>query len=235
MDFAAMRVFTYFQPCRGMARPDRLIQLWEDSWSKQGWEPVVLDQSDAEQHPGFDDYHSAIMRLPTVNNREYENACYLRHMAMACQDGGLLTDYDVINRNFAPSDLEHCWHDRVQGSWPVFLEPTMVPCALYCDDPEGWENFTDAIMEHPAAGMMHKGRPHVSDQDISRALGIGRCVGAFCVEHLCSGSQIPNDLGDGWKRAKMIHFSNASFVKLGAKGDRVTLIKAVLNKLPPTR
>lgn len=96
-----MKVFTYFDPSSSPRQPG-LLREWMVSWSRQGWTPRVLTPAVAFRHPGHADYFDRISRLPTLNERERENARYMRWLALEVCGGGWLADYDVINRGFKP-------------------------------------------------------------------------------------------------------------------------------------
>ena len=79
--------------------------MWERSWSVAGWTPVVLSEKDAMTHPYYHAFKIRVGSYPLAaqgGGRDYEVACYLRHLAMANVGGGWLTDYDVFNVNLPP-------------------------------------------------------------------------------------------------------------------------------------
>lgn len=214
-----MRVFTYFQPVRELGPQDRLLELWKRNWTEHGFEPVILSEKDAMDHPGYDYYVSRISRFPTSNPRDYERACFMRHLAMANVGGGLLVDTDVLTNPKA--------RDVVIPEHPFFtiecLEPTRVPCAMR-GNAQGFEDLCDTLCEYNA-----NGDKHVSDMTIIRKTKIN--CSSMCVEHLNSGEHIENDPGDGWKKAPLIHFSTFSFSKLGWRGNKAEMIQKVLATL----
>jgi len=86
-----------------------LIEVWRRSWERQGWEPVVLNESDAAQHPLWEQFNAKVSGLPSEYGPFYDRACWVRWMAMAAQTsgkygGGLMLDYDCIAYNFPPRD-----------------------------------------------------------------------------------------------------------------------------------
>jgi hypothetical protein len=215
---SAPTVYTYWQPVPGFEYPKALLDLWSKSWEARGWKTAVLCEANAHDHPGYAYFNERISRFPTSNPREYERACFLRHLAMAQIGGGLLMDYDCILRSKAlPED------DLPLPNHPVFLEPTRVPCAVM-GSADAYEELCDWLCEYDAS----KDR-HVSDMTILRKTNYQ--AQNVCVEHLCSGRPVENDPGDGWKTAPMIHFSTFSFSKLGWTGDKAQMIQRVLATL----
>lgn len=223
-----MRVYTYYEPVQGIPSPEGLLDLWRHSWLQHGWNAEVLDESCANSHPSYEAFLAHVERLPTINKPAYERACYLRHLAMANQEGNyplLLVDYDVINRFFTPAMAL----DIPNGRRLVILEPTRVPCAVLGTQ-QGFEDLCDLIYEYvPKSADKAGSDAHISDMEIFRQTRLPYT--AHCVEHLCSGEPIRDHLGDGWKHAPMIHFSGFSFRKLKWSGPKELLIQRVLNGL----
>ena len=214
----APTVYTYFQPVCGMAHPQSLLNLWRESWESKGWTCVILSEQDARTHPGYSYFNDRISRFPTSNPRDYERACFLRHLAMANIGGGLLVDYDCILRTAElPEDPFEL------PNQPVILEPTKVPCAVL-GTAGAYEDLCDILAEYDATGERH-----VSDMTIIRKQPFQWM--RACIEHLCSGEPIQDHPGDGWKKADIIHFSTFSFSKLGWKGSKAQMIQRVLATL----
>lgn len=211
-----MKVWTYYEPVPGIPRPTRLLDLWRDSWESQGWQCQILCEDDAREHPGYQQYSDRVSRYPTVNKPGYERACYLRHMAMEMAGGDLLVDYDVIARRDVGFEAPF-------PGEPVICEPTLVPCMVLADA-EGFGQICDIIYNYEP-----RNEQHVSDMTILRKSSIH--VHRGCVEHLCSGRNVIDDLGDGWRTAPAIHFSTYSFRKLGWRGDKAEMIERVLKSL----
>lgn len=217
-------VHSYYEPVPGRPRPDKLLNLWAESWRKGGFETRILSEADARSHPGYAYYVDKISRFPTVNPPAYERACYMRWLAMANLEGKLpliMSDYDVINRSFLVEKAAFLW-----SAQPCLTidEPTRVPCCVM-GRPEDFEGLCDIICEyHPKPGERH-----VSDMTIIRQTNLP--AGNVCVEHLDSGRPIVDDPGDGWKTAPLIHFSSFSFSKLGWTGDKADMIQRVLATL----
>jgi hypothetical protein len=121
-----MRVYTYYMPI-GLYdeySQRKLIEVWARSWSKFGWEPIVLNEGDAQQHPWYWDYKAHVWNLPTEYGHDYEGSCFLRWLAMAAQatdgGGGMMTDYDVINYGLSPMPPD-------PNKMKIFCEPPPIP------------------------------------------------------------------------------------------------------------
>jgi hypothetical protein len=102
-----MNVYTYYTLLEGPPGlwgdhdQRQLIEVWKRSWQKQGWNPVVMDESWCQRHPRYKEFKEKFTTLPTEYGHQYESACFLRYVAMATiPGGGLLTDYDVMAYDF---------------------------------------------------------------------------------------------------------------------------------------
>ena len=78
-------ICTYFVPL-GLDEEDdnktrEMVEIWRESWSKQGWETKILTEEDAKMHPQYQKIKDTLLKLPTVNTIEYELSCYLRWVA----------------------------------------------------------------------------------------------------------------------------------------------------------
>jgi hypothetical protein len=101
-----MNIYTYYDNVLDMLSDTQLelIEIWKESWRKNGWNPIVLDNSYLNC---LDDEIDYLKKLPSVNPENYEMSCFLRWNAMANVGGGWMCDYDVINCGFSPSDAEN--------------------------------------------------------------------------------------------------------------------------------
>lgn len=182
-----MIVYTYYDPsvqqC-GLPPQDGVIRLWAESWKRHGWKPRVLTDRMVRSHPRFAEFSAAINCFPTVNSRAYENACYLRWLALQGVGGGWMTDYDVINFGFKPR----------RGKGPVeMLDCTYVPCAV-------WANSVGSLAVTQLIRHFRPGKAsHVSDMMIFKSefdkQTFGK-PGIACVEFNVSG----------WDKAPLVHF-----------------------------
>jgi hypothetical protein len=110
-----MKIYTYYQDINFSAQQE-LINLWKISWSRQGYEPIVLNLQDAKKHSYFETLNSEMSRISNkITNKEingYGMSCWFRWLAYATQadEKFYVSDYDAINVNFPitePSDQLH--------------------------------------------------------------------------------------------------------------------------------
>ena len=198
-----MKVYTYFDPtvqrC-GLPPQDGVLRLWAESWKKFGWTPRVLTDRLARMSPDFDQYLARINKLPTVNAREYENACYLRWLALQDAGGGWMVDYDVINFGFRPR----------KGVGEVeMLDCTYVPCAV-------WANKMGSAK---ICGMIYKHRPkteHVSDMTIFKTQFARKAFGL-------PGTAVVEYSVPGWEKAPLVHFAAGKCRHFPSKVEAIRL------------
>ncbi|KAJ8025196.1 hypothetical protein HOLleu_35333 [Holothuria leucospilota] len=114
-------IHTYFEP-QPNASPStvenekKLIEAWRAAWLAAGWTPRVLTETDAKSHPDYMSFRERFWKLPTVNVKEYEVACLMRHVAMAAVGGGWMSDYDVI-----PFHFPACTKPFNDGIYTVYM------------------------------------------------------------------------------------------------------------------
>ena len=70
-----------------------LLELWKNRWWDAGWEPKILTEEDAEQHPDYEKLRSMVDNIKTGS---YDKLCFLRWLAMGAVGGGWMGDYDVL-------------------------------------------------------------------------------------------------------------------------------------------
>jgi len=158
--------------------------------AKYGWTPVVLNRNDAVLHPNFNKWSKSFEKLPTVNNKQYEVACYRRWIAMAAIGGGFMCDFDVINYGlepFAQDDGLICY----QGWVPSFVSGSV----------SDFEFFAELFSRYrPKESDTFDGRPHVSDQIV-----MFNCK-------LFKEQMLVKNYGEhGYESSKLIHYANSCF------------------------
>ncbi|MDC3298576.1 hypothetical protein OAU81_00740 [bacterium] len=100
-----MKIYTYYQNINHSSQ-NELIDLWKISWSRQGYEPIVLNLEDAKRHPYFETLNTEMRRIcKEIAKKEindYGMSCWFRWLAYATQteEKFYVSDYDAINANF---------------------------------------------------------------------------------------------------------------------------------------
>lgn len=196
-----MKVYTYYDPtvqqC-GLPPQDGVIRLWYDSWRKFGWKPRVLTDRMVRQHQEFKKFSEKINTLPTINARAYENACYLRWLALQDAGGGWMTDYDVMNFGFKP---------RPGRGQVEMLDLTYVPCAVWSST-LGIASICRMIMRHKTT------ESHVSDMHIFKSKFDSKKFGPPGTE--CVEFGVP-----GWQNAPLVHFAAGKCQQYASKVDAI--------------
>src|SRR5687767_13866136 len=123
-------IFSYFVslPDLDLVNERLLVSLWIDRWRAAGLTPIVLNEYHARKHPIFPEFDAAVSKLPSVNPKGYDRACFLRWLAVqvAAQtypsDNGriALCDYDVF----------------IYDDWPDKPEIKPMPCILFAAEPD---------------------------------------------------------------------------------------------------
>ena len=110
-----MKIYTYYQDINHSSQQE-LIDLWKISWSRQGYDPIVLNSEDAKKHFYYETLNSEMRRIfKEITNQEigkYGMSCWFRWLAYATQkeEKFYVSDYDGINLNFSlaePSSKLH--------------------------------------------------------------------------------------------------------------------------------
>lgn len=142
-----MNVYTYYMPVpelydEGSQRA--LIDVWARSWRKQGWNPIVMDETWVFKHPRYREFKKKFFELPTEYGHNYEGACFMRWAAVSAAGGGMMTDYDVINYGFPPQAPDPTKMKIFADNPPeeIFLGMVLAPVSLFegmCQLFASWE------------------------------------------------------------------------------------------------
>lgn len=184
-----MKIFTFHNNIGREASNVPLVHLWEGRWARQGWEPVVLDMAHARQHPHFARIATACERLPTVNGKPYELACYLRWLAMAVVGGGWMSDADVIPYAFAPqppTERLTLWNG---GACPCLVSGSAAEYGRMAERFAAWQPTAKDLAFQPG--------PHCSDQNI-----LDQCPGEYDTQRAVVQYRDP-----GWETAPAVHYA----------------------------
>lgn len=156
-----MKIYTYYQNINHDKQPE-LIDLWKISWSRQGYEPIVLNLQDAKRHPYFETLNSEMRRIfKEITNKEiddYGMSCWFRWLAYATQEDEkfYVSDYDAINVNFPitePNDKLHL----MDFACPFFASGT----------PTQFENLCKAFVDvsNQRIDILKQQTDHYHDQE----------------------------------------------------------------------
>jgi len=84
--------------------------LWKESWTRAGWNPVMLNSSHAQISPARTKLVTRLMQeMPSLDPSISRDAVHLRFArlcALHAAGGGWLADYDVLNLGFTPKNAE---------------------------------------------------------------------------------------------------------------------------------
>ena len=100
----AMKIYTYYEEIN-FPQQKEMLELWRESWSKMGFETIVLGEEDAKKSP---DYDLFVRKMQFIFNEitgqelsSYGLSCFVRWLAYSTvenkQEKFLVSDYDVIN------------------------------------------------------------------------------------------------------------------------------------------
>lgn len=193
-------VYTFYHPVPQLKPETALLDMWRESWDRNGWIPVVLGLEDAKKHPMYDAYRAGVSeKAKSVNPGDYDLMCWLRWLAFAQMGGGVMTDYDVINRSFKPEDaafedvtLYESSHKIEEHNELMVYEISKVPCCVGATQ-DGAKKIVDGIHSMPKNNGKHYSDMYwFNEQPFS--------VTPNVVEFLVSG----------WENAKAVHFCNNS-------------------------
>jgi hypothetical protein len=166
-----------------------LVYFWKERWERQGWEAVILGRDDAQKHPQWAGLATAYDRLPTVNGKPYEFACYVRWLAMEMAGGGWMTDSDVIPYGFqprAPTERLTLWNG---GACPCMVSGSAAEYGRLARRFAAWQpTVKDMNFAHG---------PHCSDQNICDQI-----PGEYDVERA-----VVQYLDPGWQKAEAVHYA----------------------------
>jgi hypothetical protein len=150
-----MNIYTYYQQLKENDEANIwLLDVWHRSWKFYGWNPIVLTLDDAKNYEEYDKFCNVCETFPTVNNKNYEVACFVRWLTMY-DKSGWITDFDVINYGFEPIDYKN-EHVSLTGSMGgstisgpnTFYKDVINTIMTYKFDPTIDFIFTDQIRHH---------------------------------------------------------------------------------------
>lgn len=139
-----------------------------------------MDENDAKKHPDYKAFIKKISLYPTVNNKEYEMACYSRWLALAACQGKFMTDFDVLNSSLDPS-----WYDGIILNHEfkkleiLNFDVARVPCAVYIANERASSNLIRILQsgwKSKRSQILVNNKKHVSDMSMFWKLKIGDSI-----------------------------------------------------------
>lgn len=202
-----MNIYTYYNsvPLHDQEAEIRLVNLWREHHSQLGLTPVVLQEYHAQKHPHFKEFTAAVDRLPTINPKGYDLACYHRWMAMALVEGlGIMMDYDTYLYPTVGDDMNplHALSGGELQKLRVYQNTT--PC-LVVGMKQSFEKWCQVFANYtPPAGCKH-----TSDMCILEEFAIGLPESFDRFRYVkCYGEP-------GWDTGLAVHYSNSSMTPNG--------------------
>jgi hypothetical protein len=201
-----MKIYSYYQDVPDLPRGDelRLTIQWRQHWAAAGWEPVVLNEWHAQQHPYYQEYHDAVAKLPSCNPGQYELACWLRWLALGQAGGGWMADYDVFPQASTTSDVWHMLTGAEMNRVIVFQTPCC-PCMVYCNSMNALQ-LCQLFATGKLGNRPQEGKGHFSDQyaleDIVNS-------GERDIINVEVRDVVKHYSDTDWKSAPLVHFPNA--------------------------
>ena len=205
-------IYTYYEKVDEAQHKasESMLAHWSRSWASRGWNPVVLSQKNAQSHPLFNVFNDRVKTLPTINPVAYELACYHRWLAVAQMGGGFMSDYDVINYDYAAHPVTcplriHEVHADLSEVTPSLVSGTQAgferACTAFC-------SINHENLNYKIDGVMH-----ASDMILLQMM-VHSGLYTFTRDVKQYGE-------DGWKEASLVHYSS----RTTANTDRVQCVK----------
>jgi hypothetical protein len=106
------KVYSYYESIQTLPQAEQFARAnwWKTSWEKNGWDCVMLNKS----HAAASNLHTKLIQklgkllhtLPDNLRHYYPQivARYSRWSSLHAAGGGWMSDYDVVNLGFTPSD-----------------------------------------------------------------------------------------------------------------------------------
>ena len=156
-----MKIYTYYEDIN-FNKQNELLELWKLSWSRQGYEPIVLNLEDAKKHSYYTEMSAELQNLANeIAGKQisiYGMSCWFRWLAYATQkdEKFYVSDYDAINVNFPitePNDKLHL----MDNDCPFFASGT----------PSQFENLCKAFAEvsNQRIDILKQQTNHYHDQE----------------------------------------------------------------------
>ena len=207
-----MTIFTYYERMP-LWDHSALLNIWKSNWQKHGFRTIVCGKEMARKHPLYGPFVQKTRTFPTINGRQYEEACYIRWLAfevmMDATDGrALMSDYDVYANGFNAE--QHLGQEDIR-----LHELTRVPCLVEANR-KGAAEIIAFIMSRemePECG-------HYSDMYAFKESNWP--ITGFCQEHGEVRGAIP------WEQAPAIHYASGAIQRALPGADKINFIRGYI-------
>lgn len=200
-------IFTYYEQIPTW-NVQKQLSMWRTNWQRAGFRAVVLGRDVAKRHPLFGKMVDKTRGWFSLNDRRYEEACYVRWCAFAVMVGmidraGLMSDYDVVNNGFSAAHMGN--------PLPVVChESTRVPCLMQATH-AGAEEIVNFILSRDPPPSEHY-------SDMIAVKESNWPITGMCVE-----------LGTpGWQQAPAIHIASGAVQRAQPGADKTQFIASFL-------
>lgn len=211
-------IYTYNEDIGGEFADPELLAMSIDSFRRNGFNMVVLNETDAMRHPLYEKLSTHPNLYEGGNVTPYLRACYRRWMALSVQSKGdikhqpVMVDWDVINYGFTPDMLP-----PATGTMKM-LNVMAVPGMMIgtCD---AYETMVQAF-SHYADNPVPLAKKTIHDQNIVELRS-----------DLWTGVKLMVEYpSDGWETAKLVHYPHGRLYFPGHRGAKIKKLRP-LDKL----
>jgi hypothetical protein len=203
-------IMTYFDvdPDNNPNVQNQILELWKKTWTRFGYNPIVLTEWDATKHPEYQNIKNILKSLKTEGNRKTQMAKFYRWLAFDYSGAGLMTEYDVMpNSQFTTDDLPK--HEAIH-----LLENNEVSAVTA--DREGLKFLIEAIKDHDYSTSLKM----PTDKEI-----ILKDPNAFWLRK--TNLVAPWSIGR-WAESHMVHFSYKACKNVSGTVNKVPIIEQYL-------
>lgn len=107
-------IYAYYESIQTKDQAEEFSKAnyWKESWTRAGWNPVMLNSSHAQISPSRIKITKKLLETyPLIDKEKNESqemiqARYNRLCALHAAGGGWISDYDVVNTGFKPQIAE---------------------------------------------------------------------------------------------------------------------------------
>lgn len=188
-----MKVYTYYENIN-FEYQNKVLEIWQKSWSKNGFDPVILNENDAKKSNLYEEYSNKIKQFPSVNSQGFDYHCFMRYLAVTCveQDNLIIsTEPDVINYFLVPDDIHQMKKDYL-------TQYSIVP-TLHLGSKNDYIDFCKNIISHELKKEdNYFGKPHLSDQDFIARYN--------AIQRFYPNNYIAEVFEDGYLEKPVVHF-----------------------------